>query len=199
MQDLSANLFYKAKFTISTNDANNDLLWKLVLEIKNWLTTKWNKDNHLIVDPDIKKWTRFKNTGRIYDEENTNHVYAESALHISEDSITTSWACKVVEKNDPIEGYAQREWITEIGYQSSRSNEAELSYVVTYNDLPGFIGFCEDTPSITVPRIIRHLLTDNSIECKIGANQLSFWPIQLKVGEYPTFKKILYRFQFHIR
>ena len=39
MQDLSANMFYKAKFTITANDQSVDLLWTLILEIRNWLLT----------------------------------------------------------------------------------------------------------------------------------------------------------------
>ena len=58
--------------------------------------------------------------------------------------------------------------------------------MVTYNDMPGFIGFCEESPTISVPRIIRALLSHDKLNCSNGPNQLSFDPIWLKPGDYPS-------------
>ncbi len=192
MQDLSSTMFYKAKFTVTANEPTADLLWTLIMEIRGWLLSKWNIGGHTIIDSKMKAWTRFKNGGKIFDEEKTNHVYAESVFHISEDSAVKSWACKIVEKKDPVEGYAQREWTTEIGYQSKTDMSAEISYVVTYNDMPGFIGFCEDNPVITVPRVIRKLLDHDKIKCSIGPDTLTNDPIWLNPGDYPSFEKVLF-------
>lgn len=192
MQDLSANMFYKAKFTITANDQSVDLLWTLILEIRNWLLTKWNKDGHKIVKTDSRVWTKFKFGWRIFDEEKTNHIYGESAYHESKKTGSVSWACKIVEKRDPIEGYAQREWTTEIGFQASDNNSAIISYVVTYNDMPGYIGFCEEPPSISVPRVIRSLLSHEKITCSIGPTRLSNDPIWLNPGDYPAFEEALF-------
>lgn len=192
MQDLNATLFYKAKFTAQTSDPSVDLLWTLVCEIRSWLLAKWNTDNHKIVKKDIKAWTRFKFGGRLFDEEQTNHIYGESARHIEKDTGIVSWACKIVETPDPIDGCAQREWTTEIGYQSIDTTSATISYVVTYNDMPGFIGLCSDEPLITVPRVIRSLLDHDKIICTIGPNRVFNDPIWLEPGDYPIFEKVVF-------
>lgn len=192
MQDLNSTMFYKAKFTATAKESDVDLLWTLILEIRGWLLSKWNRDGHSIISSQMRIWTRFKNGGKIFDEEKTNHVYAESMLHISEGNNMTSWACKIVEKKDPVEGYAQREWTTEIGFQSNNGISADISYVVTYNDMPGFIGFCEDSPTISVPRIIRNLLSHEKIICSIGPDRLTADPVRLNPGDYPVFKNILF-------
>ena len=190
MHDLSATMFYKAKFTVSSNDPSVDLLWLLILDIRNWLIKKWNVDNHQIIDSNIKTWSKFKMYGcKIYDEENTYHVYGESARHDNEETGNVSWACKIVEKPDPLEGCAPREWTTEIGYQSVSKTSAVISYVLTYSDMPGFIGFCEKQPIITVPSIIRWLLYDKKITCSIGPDQLKYDPVLLKPEDFPSFEK----------
>lgn len=192
MQDLNATMFYKAKFTVTANAPDTDLLWILIWEIRGWLIGKWNTDNHIIIDPTMKTWTHFKMSGKIFDKEKTNHVYGESARHVSEETGTVSWACKIVEKRDPKEGYAQREWITEIGYQTISDSSAVVSYVVTYDDMPGFIGLCEDSPTISVPRVIRSLLSHEKITCSIGPDRLSIDPIWLNPGDYPSFERVLF-------
>lgn len=192
MQDLNATMFYKAKFTATSNDPSVDLLWTLVCEIRGWLLGKWNINTHHIIKDNKKTWTRFKYGGKIFDEEKTNHVYGESARHVDEETGAISWACKIVEKRDPVEGYAQREWTTEIGYQAIDNTSAVISYVVTYNDMPGFIGFCEEPPTISVPRIIRSLLSHDKITCTIGPNGLSNDPIWLNPGDYPSFEEVVF-------
>lgn len=191
MQDLNATMFYKARFTATSNEPSVDLLWTLICEIRNWLRSKWNRAGHTIIKSDSRVWTRFKLGGKVFDEEKSNHVYGESAYHVDEETNSISWACKIVEKQDPKEGYAQREWTTEIGYQSIDNTSATISYVVTYNDMPGFIGFCEETPTISVPRIIRSLLTHSKITCWIGATRLSIEPTWLNPGDYPEFEKVI--------
>ena len=54
MQDLNAVMFYKAKFRIRPAEGTQcDLLWKVILGIRLWLTKKWNRDGHCIVDPQM--------------------------------------------------------------------------------------------------------------------------------------------------
>lgn len=162
MRDLSATMFYKAKFDLTAKNPDEcDLLWKLVMNIRGWITGKLNRYGHVIVEADIKRWTAFKMGGKLYDLENTNRFFAESLHHVSQEEPTNiSWACMIVEKPEPTAGYAPRSWTTEIGFQTTGRGKAEVSYVVTYSDAPGFIGPCLDMPSITVPNVIRKLLSD---------------------------------------
>lgn len=189
MQDLNATLFYKAKFTARANDPSIDILWTLVCEIRSWMLWKWNTDEHQLVKKGIRAWTRFKFGGKFYDQEQTNHIYGESARYVDKKTGRVSWACKIVENKDPSEGYAPREWTTEIGYQSIDDTSAVISYVVTYNDMPGYIGLCEEPPPISVPRVIRSLLSHDKITCFVGSNRISLEPIWLNTGDYPSFEK----------
>ena len=193
MQDLNATMFFKAKFTVKANDPNGyDLLWDLVSAIRQWITKKYNRDGSIIISSDIKKWTTFKFGGRFFDEENKNRVYAESAYHVSaKDPQVISWACRFTENQQQAEGFAPREWVTEIGYQSSEPGCADISYLVTFSDLAGFIGFCSEVPSINVPNVIKMLLNNKNIQCFIGPSCISLDPMELKVGDFPKFYTFL--------
>lgn len=193
MRDLNAKMFYKAKFTITAQDESVDILWCLVLEIRNWLLYKLNRDGRNVVVPSLRKWSRFKEGGKLFDETNSGLFYAESARHIdAEQSALVSWACRIVEMPAASDGYAPREWITEIGYQANEPGCATVTYVVTYSDVPGFIGLCAEEPSISLPRVIRALLGRTDIICRIGPDELRDDPIWLKPGDYPVFKRIVF-------
>lgn len=195
MQDLNATIFFKAKFHIyATSGENDDLLWKLILDIRSWITKKLNRPGcHPVIESSLHKWTFFKKGGKFYDLEPLNRVYAESVFHQAEDEPSKiSWACKIVEKPEVESGYAPREWITEIGYQADTNTSAEISYVVTFSDQAGFIGFCQPVPQASIPNVIKALLRDTKIKCSIGPNQLSYDPIKLKPGDFPTFEKVLF-------
>ena len=193
MQDLNATIFFKAKFHIHT-DEKDDLLWKLVLSIRSWITKKLNRPGcHPVIESSMRNWTSFKNGSKFYDLEPLNRIYAESVFHQDEDNPTKiSWACKIVEKPEVESGYAPREWITEIGYQADTSTSAEISYVVTFNDQAGFIGFCLPAPQASIPNVIKALLRDSKIKCSIGPNQLSYDPIKLEPGDFPAFEEMLF-------
>ena len=83
MQDLNATIFFKAKFHIyATSGENDDLLWKLILDIRSWITKKLNRPGcHPVIESSLHKWTFFKKGGKFYDLEPLNRVYAESVFH----------------------------------------------------------------------------------------------------------------------
>jgi len=192
MRDLNATMFYKAKFNVTAKSPDEDLLWKLIVNIHDWITRKLNRNDHIHVDPDWKKWTYFKNGGKLYDQEEKNSFFAESVFYNSLTSPEeTSWACRIVEKPTPDSGCAPQEWTTEIGYQSSQNGTAVISYVVTYSDAAGFIGPCTEMPSISVPNVIRKLLADPSVECTVGNSILSISPIKVRSGDFPKFQQLL--------
>lgn len=195
MQDLNATIFFKAKFHICTaRDEKDDLLWKLILGIRSWITRKLNRPGYpRVIESSKHKWTSFKKGSKFYDLEPLNRIYAESVYHQSEnDPAKISWACKIVEKPEAESGYAPREWITEIGYQADTSTSAEISYVVTFSDQAGFIGFCQPIPQASIPNVIKTLLRDPTIRCSIGPNQLSYDPIKLEPGDFPAFEEMLF-------
>jgi hypothetical protein len=55
-------MFYKAKFTIRTvNDEPEDLLWKLIMEIRFWITSKLNRrDQSQVISYNLGSWSHFK-------------------------------------------------------------------------------------------------------------------------------------------
>ena len=76
MQDLNATIFFKAKFHIyATSGENDDLLWKLILDIRSWITKKLNRPGcHPVIESSLHKWTFFKKGGKFYDLEPLNRV-----------------------------------------------------------------------------------------------------------------------------
>lgn len=194
MQDLNATMFYKAKFTIQLkeNAKNDDLLWKLILLIKGWATHKFNYTVKTI-DTDIRSWSKFKTGSRFYDMNGEDRIFAESVFHVSHnDEDHISWACKFEEHQIQDETHAPRTWRTEIGYQAKDRYSADISYVITYSDLPGYIGFCEDSPYINIPNVIRFLLQDRDLACTIGKQELSLFPLRLTQERIPDFVDMLF-------
>ena len=187
MLDLNATMFYKTKFTISTIDETDDLLWKIVLHIKNWQTTKWNTKDKQILTTQNLNWTSLKNGGRIFSDDENNSVYIESECFSTEDRFGQYWACSITEKRDPRFGYAPRQWITEVGYEQEEPTSATLSCVLSYSDRPGFIGLCEDPPTPSIPNLIKNILSDITLRCYCGSDDLVSTPEKLEPGEWPQF------------
>ena len=194
MRDLNATMFYKAKFQICLDDSQAcDLLWKVILNIRHWITKKLNRNGSVIVDNRLFKWTEFKMGSKLYDCQEKNAFFAESAYHKASDTTEKiSWSCMIIEKPTPEVGFAQRTWTTEIGYQSTTPNAAEISYVVTYSDATGYIGPCADIPTSSVPNVIKNLMSDPSLRCRIGQHQLSLSPQKLSPGDYPKFEQLIF-------
>ncbi len=186
MLDLNAIMFYKTKFTIANSDNSEDLLWILVLEVRKWMTQKWNRPN-TIIPSDIKKWTALKNGNRIFSEPSDDTIFIESEFFSVPGTKKQYWACKIVEKTRPKPGTAPRDWITEIGYEQEEEGAATFSCVITYSDAAGFIGEYEDTPSPTLPKLVTNLLNNPKFQCKLGTDDVSEQPIELKTGEWPSF------------
>ena len=178
MRDLNSTMFYKAKFNITANKPEDcDLLWELVMIVRKWIVGKLNRYGCKVVDNDTKRWTTFKLGGKLYDVEDKNRFFAESAYHVCrKEPEKISWACMIVEKPVAKQGYAAREWITEIGFRTLNAASAEISYVVTYSDAAGFIGPCQEMPQISVPNVIRNLFSDRKLTCTIGNNVLTDKP-----------------------
>lgn len=187
MFDLNSIMFYKAKFSISPTEPNCDLLWKVVLHIHAWQTHKWNYKNSNLLDSDLKIWTELKNGGRIFSKDSNNTVYIESEYFAPSSNKSQYWACKIVEKRAPKQGYCLRQWTTEIGFEKLEDSSAIFSCVVSYSDVPGFIGPCEERPSPTLPKIIRMLMSDDSIHCFYGVDPLVAEAQHLGNGDFPSF------------
>lgn len=187
MLDLNSNLFYKAKLEIQTEDETQDLLWNLVLKIRAWMSVKWKRNGEQLPE-DYKIWSGWKKGSHFSSEHGLVHF--KSVYHRSEEALD-AWSCKIIESWPSRDGYAPREWTTEIGYQEQRRNEAVISLVITYTDRPGFIGPCAPAPEASVPRLLSMLLEDAAIRCTVDGYPFDLKPIHLKPGDFPDFWRVV--------
>lgn len=180
-------MFYKTKFTISSKNNSDDLLWQVVLEIRNWMTKKWNKTEKTLLTPNMKKWTALKNGGRIFSEVGENIIFIESEYFKSTETDKQYWACRITEKRTPQSGTAPRQWVTEVGFEQEKKGKATFSCVITYSDHAGFIGDYEETPDPSLPKLIINLINNPKLVCQIGFDEVSLHAKELMVGDGPGF------------
>lgn len=190
MQDLNATMFYKAKFHIAAIEENLDLLWRIVLHIREWMNSKWNASWE-VVPCDCGCWTKLKYGGRIFSTDEKKSVYIESECFQPEETEEQYWACRISEKRPQACGVAPRQWVTEIGFEQKDKSSAVLSIVTTYSDQPKFFGPCESAPTATLPCIVRNILEDRSLECTVGMDTPIATPTPLYSGDWPRFWKRL--------
>ncbi|MCM1100702.1 MAG: hypothetical protein NC079_03395 [Clostridium sp.] len=179
-----ATMFYKVKFSIAPVKPEDDLLWKIVMHIKNWQTRKCRK-RHVTLPSDPQEWTHLKWGGKLNAEDNS--VWFESVFFAPEDSDAQYWACRVQENFRHEPRYANQQWITELGYEQDHANHAVLSCVVSYSDRAGFIGPYMDVPTPSIPNLILNIVDDQSIHSFCGPDELLRVPQKLKAGEWPDF------------
>lgn len=183
MIDLNSTLFFKGQFDIHLKGENNDPLWVLILKIRKWMVSKWQKNGEEIPDA-TAGWSTWKRGG--YISSVNNIVKFKSVYHKNKDELEF-WACKIIESWPSKNGYAPREWTTEIGFQQTAKKSASINIVIYYSDRPGFIGPCEDPPKASIPGIIHSFINDKLIECTIERYPFTLKPIHLKPGDFPDF------------
>ena len=170
MADLNATMFYKIKFSAEAIVSSDDLLWKIVLHVKDWQVGKCRR-RKASLSTRLSDWSRLKMGNRISASDNS--VYIMSEFFSSGISSAQYWACRIVENLPPKSGYANRQWITEIGYEQDKPGSALLSCVVSYSDRAGFIGPYMDIPDPSIPRLIRNIAADSSIHTFCGLDELT--------------------------
>lgn len=192
MNDLNYRVFYKAKFMIRCSKENVDFLWEFINEIRRWQTWKWNKENK-VIEAGAGAWSRLKNGGRLFSIGGSERpVYIESEVFRPKDNKEEIyWACKISEKKTRAVGYCERDWVTEIGFHQLNSQTAEFNCVISYGDTPEFIGRYEEAPEPTLPGLIGILLRHNQFECYWGIDEVKKGATELKVGDFPEFRKAL--------
>lgn len=186
MSNLSARMFFKVKFSVSTVKPGEDLLWKIVLHIRDWQVEKCKRrGSSLTFNP--QDWTNFKHGGRIAALDNS---VVFSATYFSPDTSSQYWACRIVEnlpQAGELSAFATRRWITEIGYEQREPNSALFSCVVSYSDRAGFIGPYQNEPNASVPNLILNIIDDCSLSVFYGIDHLNRDPHKLSVGDWPHF------------
>lgn len=184
MIDLNSSLFYKAYFTIRSDE---DALWQVVLAIRNWIISKHNK-NGIVVKTEMHEWSRFKNKASHTSLSNDpRQLYIETLRSNNDDSDEFYWACRISESNVSVMGAAPRRWNTDIGVHQLNKKTINLSYVVSYSDATGYIGLCDDQPKASIPRVVRLLLNNPRLEILCGNDYIKENPTKLIVGDGPDF------------
>lgn len=194
--DLNATLFFKTKFDISVKAAGEDLLKILVGKIRGWMLGKYGPQSRDYAPKGIlttrsDRWARFRNGGRIFSKDGKTLFCESEHFRPAAAPEEEYWACQLVEYQTTRPGYAPRKWITEIGYESPAPGKATLSLVLSYTDVPGFIGPCEDAPSPSVPKIIRFLIEDPKLVCAIDGQPARLEPVKLESGDFERFQRLL--------
>ena len=187
MVDLNSTLFFKGKFQVKRKSPTNDLLWLLVQKIKIWIVPKWKRNKESIPN-EISQWTSWKYGSQITSENGIVHL---KSLYHQRSDLLEFWACKIIESWPSQNGYAPREWTTEIGFEQNTQDCATISIVIYYSDRPGFIGPCEKNPEGSIPKIIKLFVEDQSIDCSIENYPLDLKAKHLVPGDFPDFWKIV--------
>lgn len=186
MPNLNAKMFYKVKFSVSALKSGEDLLWKIVLHIRDWQAEKCRRRKlSLSVDPRV--WTNFKRGGRIKAPDGSVIFSSE---FFSADGSSCCWACRITEdipRKDEQLHFAPRRWITEIGYEQTEPGSALFSCVISYSDRTGFIGPYPEEPGISVPNLVLNIIDDATLKVSCGIDNLDRNPRKLVVGEWPDF------------
>ena len=187
--DKNAILFYKTKFTIApvNTDEHFDLLWQLVQHIKGWQTRKWNYKSRVILPRDLSEWSKLKNGGKIFTENNV--VFIESEYLCDDETGETDWACRIVENIELKDGTTPRQWVTDIGYEQKPDGSADISCIVSYSNRAQFIGPYQPTPGPSVPNLIRRMVNDQQLRCTVGDDAVCMNALEIGVGGWPDFMK----------
>ena len=185
MSDLNCTVFYKTKFQIICLEKDEDYLWKIVCHIRFWQTSKWIKRNVVIANNN-GTWSDIKFGSKLWSDDK-NTVYIESDYFKDKEKNLEYWACKIVEKCQSQKGVCPRHWVTEIGFEQIDEKTANFSCVISYSDVPGFIGPVEDEPSPNLPNIITRIIRDEKLLCCLGKDRIEVNARELKVGGFPIF------------
>ena len=187
MVDLNSTLFFKGKFQIEGKKPDDDLLSLLVQKIKKWMIPKWNR-NHEPISCDVAIWEAWKCGGQMTSK--IGFVHFMSVYHRRDDNMQF-WSCKIIESWPSQNGYAPREWTTEIGFEQQDQDVAIISIVIYYSDRPGFIGPCESTPEGSIPKIIKMFVKDPAVNCTVEGYPFNLEAKHLVPGDFPEFWKIV--------
>lgn len=153
--------FYRCRFRLSANPGITSInLDDLISAIKAWLENKYGSQTITSI---IQNWSKFSEGGTFGDSPQIGKVWAETISNTV--GTEFSWACRIIEIPKHNSGYIPRQWTTEIGFQSTTPSQAEISYLVQYEDLPSHHGRVLSSPRHNIPTVARNILTDTKWEC----------------------------------
>ncbi|MBQ6586084.1 MAG: hypothetical protein IJH83_04680 [Coriobacteriales bacterium] len=193
MNDLNGQLFYRTRFDIADQREGNDLLWVVVLKIREWMCDKWAALG-IEIEKDFRVWTRFKLGSSFTSTDDARTVSFESSAYPSghllaegeDPAPIETWACVITEVMEAPER-APRIWTSEIGYEQHAIDRGTLTVIISYQDRPGFMGLVQDEPAASVPRLVRRTLGDRNLVCSVGGRRVSMYPKLLALDDVADF------------
>lgn len=190
MRDLSAHIFYKTSFEISSNQGKLDILQYLVMNIiRGWITKKYKEDDNI---RDMKDWN--------WEDAMSNcdfsarkvmmHTISYIPQNVEIDSFKKYWACTIRERQE-MYGCASRTWVTEIGFRQTGENSGLFSYIVYYLNGTGYFGRTQEVPADNIPNVIKRLLESRSVRCISNSTTLKYNVRRISLGEANVFAEEL--------
>ena len=173
MFDLNRTMFYKAEFDVEAPEGK-DALWKVVMQMRRWVVDKASRAGYRVPE-DAAAWSGFK-AGKGIKAQGAD-VELRSCLHI-DDGVYT-WAGQLVENVDLGDGTAPRQWVTEVGFRGRSRACGTVSLVLSYGDLPGFIGPLQPAPDASIPRLVQLVLDDGRLRCTVSGIDMKDNPRQV--------------------
>lgn len=187
MHDLSLNLFYKTSFDVFDEGAegrNPDALWAVVLGIRAWIVKKWKRQG-VDIESELGQWGRLKAGTKTDLGDSSGAVRFESALYAPENG-RLLWSCRITETIRDM-GYADRTWVTEVGFESDSAERGIVSIVLSYGDRPGYLGPLQPDPKPTVPGLISTLNNWANLACTCSGRSLPLEARELRAGDFDAF------------
>jgi hypothetical protein len=166
MHDLNLRLFYKTKFDVCCVEGG-DALWHVLMAVRGWIVNKW-KRRGTELPWDNPTWSAFKTGSEIVSENGVVRMRSKAYF----DGDTTEWACTITEM-EHCPPYAQREWVSEIGFEDNGHGAGTLSLVLSWGDRPGYFGPCAPEPTPTVPNLVRRMIRNPNLSCTLDGESLS--------------------------
>lgn len=186
MHDLSYNLFYRTSFDVEATSPEGDALWVVVQNIRRWICAKWERRG-VAIPRDDPAWSAFKAGRDAGLNEGQGRVHFESAA-IWAGEVAERWACSIEETvPSDVPSEAPRVWRTEVGFVGRSRQSGSLSLILSYGDMPGFVGPVQPTPTASVPNLVRNLASDGRLSCTCSGRTVPTGPIELSAGTVADF------------
>ena len=200
MRDLNKTLFFRTQFDLHDQRPDTDILWQVVLKIRKWMGDKWERRG-LAIPMDMGLWSSFKFGGHITSTDQAETVSFKSTLFVPaaydtddtydfREATDFEWACTITEVFE-VDGFAPRDWISEISYVQHEAGTGTLGVVISYADRAGFLGPVQETPYFSVPKIVRWFLSDRYLTCTVNGLPATMTPYEVSADNLQEFWEML--------
>lgn len=180
-------LFYRTALDLDAG-AEGDVVWQTVASIRYWLTPKWRSCG-VGFSQDAHDWAALKRGGLLLSDDGneTVRVVSRACAVVGEPG---QWACSITETiRKP--GQNDRLWVTEVSLVHRGPATGRVTVMTSFGDRPGFFGPSQETPSATIPGLVRVLIGNPHLSVTVSGMPASLEPRKLSVGDFPAFWRMV--------